>query len=102
MLESSILENEFQPPEIHFYFHAGVPLKLSNILERFGVVVHGKVQHFPEFEIPDESDEEDYIDFERFKNKKTSNIVNFDTCTLISMVSNLSNELELKYYQVDL
>ena len=53
------LEHEFLPPKVHFYFYAGVPSKISSILTRLGVTVHGEIQDFPEFEIDDETESED-------------------------------------------
>lgn len=83
------------PPKVHFFFNAGVPSKISSILTRLGVTVHGEVQDFPEFEIDDETESEDE-DFGKYTAKKASEIVNLDTCTMITMVSNLSNDMELK------
>lgn len=92
MLDASLLEHEFLPPDIHFYFHAGVPKKVSTILQRLGIIVHGQVQDFPEFEIEDETDSDD-SDYEKYaKSKKSSNIINLDCCTMITLISNLSNE----------
>ena len=83
------------PPKVHFYFYAGVPSKISSILTRLGVTVHGEIQDFPEFEIDDETESEDE-DFGKYTAKQASEIVNLDTCTMITMVSNLSNDMELK------
>jgi len=97
MLDASLLIHEFLPPEIHFHFHAGVPRKLSTILQRLGIMVHGEIQDFPEFDIDDESDSDD-SDYEKYSNKKSSNIVNLDTCTMITLVSNLSNETDFEFF----
>ena len=95
ILDASFLEHEFLPPKVHFYFYAGVPSKISSILTRLGVTVHGEIQDFPEFEIDDETESEDE-DFGKYTAKQASEIVNLDTCTMITMVSNLSNDMELK------
>ena len=97
ILDASFLEHEFLPPKVHFYFYAGVPSKISSILTRLGVTVHGEIQDFPEFEIDDETESEDE-DFGKYTAKQASEIVNLDTCTMITMVSNLSNDMELKKY----
>ena len=95
ILDASFLEHEFLPPKVHFYFYAGVPSKISSILTRLGVTVHGEIQDFPEFEIDDETESEDE-DFGKYTAKQASEIVNLDTCTMITMVSNLSNDMEFK------
>ena len=59
------------------------------------MTVHGEIQDFPEFEIDDETESEDE-DFGKYTAKQASEIVNLDTCTMITMVSNLSNDMELK------
>ena len=72
-----------------------MPSKISSILTRLGVTVHGEIQDFPEFEIDDETESEDE-DFGKYTAKQASDIVNLDTCTMITMVSNLSNDMEFK------
>ena len=59
------------------------------------MTVHGEIQDFPEFEIDDETESEDE-DFGKYTAKQASDIVNLDTCTMITMVSNLSNDMEFK------
>lgn len=90
MLSASMLNHEFMPPSIEFHFHAGVPSKIKAILNRYNVKVIGEVEEFPELEIEDESSS-DEDSFEEILPKESSNIANLDTCTMITLVSNLSN-----------
>ena len=100
-IEASLLEHQFDPPEIVFWFHGGVPSKINKILTRLKVKVIGEILEFPEFEIEDESSEEEEDDF-YLNRREISNIVNLDTCCLITLISNLSNGFaNYKFYLPD-
>ena len=99
-IEASFLEHQFHPPTIVFWFHGGVPSKINKILTRLKVKVIGEVLEFPEFEIDDESSEEE--DEFYITRREISNIVNLDTCCLITLISNLSNGFSnYKFYLPD-
>ena len=100
-IEASLLEHQFHPPTIVFWFHGGVPSKINKILTRLKVKVIGEVLEFPEFEIDDESSDEEEDDF-YLNRREISNIVNLDTCCLITLISNLSNGFSnYKFYLPD-
>ncbi len=58
-------------------------------MEQYRILVHGDVEPFLEYEIEDESSDED--SFEEILEQKSPLKVNLDTCTMITLVSNLSN-----------
>jgi len=89
MLTAANVNHEFLPPKIEFYFHNTVPLKIKKKLEQYRILVHGDVEPFLEYEIEDESSDED--SFEEILEQKSPLKVNLDTCTMITLVSNLSN-----------
>jgi len=89
MLTAANVNHEFLPPKIEFYFHNVVPLKIKKKLEKYRIVVHGEVEPFSEYEIEDESSDED--SFGETLEQKSSHKINLDTCTMITLVSNLSN-----------
>lgn len=99
-IEASVLQHQFSPPKIFFHFNSGVPSKLANILSKMKITVIGDIIDFPEFEISDESSEDETEYYGSLC--KESNIVNLDTCCLITLISNLSNgNANFKFYLPD-
>lgn len=79
--------HNFQPPELHFVFYKGVPITISNGLQKLGIVVNGKI-------VGDEICEADDLIENSVKieaKQQEITAVNLDITALLCLVSNLCN-----------